>query len=132
MAGKIKIRGKVFLDGKELINANVYIHIKGYSRARVTHIDIQDPELRKIIPPRHSDYPEILWGVSTVNIPVKDHNLTIINCTLGKLIKLNGNIYVGGKGKGIFLGLHKEQIKNLENYGSSIGITPKKLKKNLK
>ncbi len=129
MAGKIKVRGKVFLDNVELINANVYIHIKGYSRARVTHIDVQDPEIRKIILPHHSAYPEISWDSSTVNIPVKGHNLKIINDTLGKLIKLNGNIYVGGKGRGIFLGLHKEQIKKLEEYGSSIGIIPKKFKK---
>ncbi|MCL4311075.1 MAG: hypothetical protein M1462_01415 [Candidatus Thermoplasmatota archaeon] len=48
---------------------------------------------------------------------------------MGKLIKLNGNIYVGGKGKGIFLGLHKEQIKSVEEYAAKLGIPPLKHKK---
>lgn len=129
MEGKIKISGKVFLDNKELTDACIYIHIKGYSRARVTHIDVQDPELKKIILPRHSDYPEVLWESPDVEIPVKGHILKLESDILGNLIKLNGNIYVGGKGKGIFLGLHKEQIIELEKYGTSVGFPPQKHKK---
>ncbi|KJE49847.1 MULTISPECIES: hypothetical protein [unclassified Acidiplasma] len=129
MAGKIKLRGIIMLDGNVLPDARIYIHIKGYSRAHVTHVDIESPELKKIILPHHSDYPEISWDSERVDIPVKGHLITIIDKTLGNLIKLNGNIYVGGKGKGIFLGFHKEQIKKLEEYGASIGIKSKKLKK---
>uniref|UniRef100_UPI00307E2864 hypothetical protein n=1 Tax=Ferroplasma sp. TaxID=2591003 RepID=UPI00307E2864 len=129
MAGKIMVSGTVFLDGNKLENAIIFIHVKGYSRARVTHIDIEDPALKKIILPRHSDYPEIDWNSSDVSIPVKGHELTIISNTLGNLIKLKGNIYVGGKGKGIFLGLHKEQIKNVEEYATELGIPPKKHQK---
>jgi len=43
--GKIKI-------GK----ADVYIHLKGKSNARITHIDIELDELNKIIEPGESSY----------------------------------------------------------------------------
>lgn len=43
--GKIKI-------GK----ADVYIHLKGKSRATVTHVDIELPELNEIIKPGENSY----------------------------------------------------------------------------
>jgi len=132
MPGKIMVAGNVFLDGIELQNAIIFIHVKGYGRARVTHIDIESLAFRKILPPRHSDYPEIDWNSDKVCIPVKNHELIIISHTLGELIKLHGNLYVRGKGKGIFFALHKEQIKSVEEYASRLGIPPKTNKKNLK
>ena len=43
--------------GKKLIGkANIYIHEKGKSLARVTHIDIELPELNKIIKPKEASY----------------------------------------------------------------------------
>jgi hypothetical protein len=41
---------------KELGKADVYLHEKGKSRARVTHIDIELPELNKIIKPGEATY----------------------------------------------------------------------------
>ena len=44
-------------EGKTLIGkANVYIHEKGKSNARITHIDIELDELNKIIKPGESSY----------------------------------------------------------------------------
>jgi len=43
--------------GKKLLGkANVYIHEKGKSRARVTHIDIELKELNKIVKPNEATY----------------------------------------------------------------------------
>jgi len=43
--------------GKKLLGkANVYIHEKGKSLARVTHIDIELEELNKIIKPKEATY----------------------------------------------------------------------------
>ncbi len=127
--GKIPINGKIKLDDTPLPDAKIYLHIKGYARARVTHIDIEDPAFRKVILPRHSDYPEVDWNKSKVIIPFKGHTMYLTSTTLGKIIKLKGNLYVGGKGKGIFLGFHKEQLIELEKYGCKLGICPKKLEK---
>ncbi|BBG24339.1 hypothetical protein [Sulfuracidifex tepidarius] len=122
--GKIPVEdAKVYLDGSLLSEAKVYVHIKGYSRARVTHIDVEDPSLKKVIPPRHSDYPLVIWG-PRVEIPVKGHLLALESETLSKILKMQGNLYVGGKGKGVFLGFHKEQIRELEAFGTSKGVPP--------
>lgn len=44
-------------EGKKLIGkANVYIHEKGKSMARITHIDIELDELNKIINPGEASY----------------------------------------------------------------------------
>ena len=129
MPGKIMVSGEVFLDGVQPDDAIIFIHIKGHGRARVTHIDIESMTFKKILLPRHSDYPEIDWDSEKVNIPVKGHELIIISTTLGKLMKFHGNLYVRGKGKGIFFGLHREQIKIIEEYASKLGIPPKITKK---
>jgi hypothetical protein len=43
--------------GKKLIGkANVYIHVKGKSRATVSHIDVELGALNKIIKPGESTY----------------------------------------------------------------------------
>ena len=44
-------------EGKKLIgNAKVYIHEKGKSNARVTHIDIELDALNKVIKPKEASY----------------------------------------------------------------------------
>lgn len=50
-------------EGKKLIGkANVYIHEKGKSLARITHIDIELPELNKILKPGESSYVQAKEG----------------------------------------------------------------------
>ena len=43
--------GKYLLKG-----AKVYIHEKGKSFARITHIDIEHPDINKIIKPKEATY----------------------------------------------------------------------------
>jgi len=44
-------------EGKiKLGKADVYIHLKGKSRARITHIDVELDELNKIIEPGEATY----------------------------------------------------------------------------
>lgn len=43
--------GKIHL-GK----ADVYLHLKGFSNAHITHIDVELPELNEIIKPGESTY----------------------------------------------------------------------------
>lgn len=44
-------------EGKiKLGKADVYVHIKGKSRARITHVDIELPELNKIIKSGENSY----------------------------------------------------------------------------
>jgi len=44
-------------EGKILLkNVKVYIHLKGYSRAAITHIDIEHPLINEIIKPGETSY----------------------------------------------------------------------------
>lgn len=44
-------------EGKyELKGAKVYLHEQGKSGARITHIDIEHPEINKIIKPKEATY----------------------------------------------------------------------------
>jgi len=44
-------------EGKKLLGkANVYLHLKGKSNARITHIDVELKKLNKIIFPGESTY----------------------------------------------------------------------------
>ncbi|MBS3075238.1 hypothetical protein J4429_02145 [Candidatus Pacearchaeota archaeon] len=50
-------------EGKiRLGKADVYIHLKGKSNARVTHIDIELDELNKIIKPGEASYVQAKEG----------------------------------------------------------------------
>ncbi len=51
--GKLPVNAHVELctsGGCRTIDARVYVHVKGWSRARVTHIDIEAPRLEQLIP----------------------------------------------------------------------------------
>jgi hypothetical protein len=44
-------------EGKiKLGKADVYIHLKGKSNARITHIDVELDELNKVIKPKEATY----------------------------------------------------------------------------
>ncbi len=44
-------------EGKlELKGARVFIHQKGKSNARITHIDVEHPEINNIIKPKEATY----------------------------------------------------------------------------
>ncbi len=44
-------------EGKKFLGkADVYVHEKGKSLAKITHIDIELPELNKIIKPNEASY----------------------------------------------------------------------------
>lgn len=43
--------GKIALKG-----AKVYVHVKGKAGARITHIDVEHPDLNKIIKPKEATY----------------------------------------------------------------------------
>jgi len=44
-------------EGKYLLKgAKVYVHEKGKSQARITHIDVEHPSLNKIIKPKEATY----------------------------------------------------------------------------
>ncbi len=123
--GKIRLHNaKVFVKTSSsrtlLENAEVYIHLKGYSRARVTHIDVEHPKLNEIIPVKGGGFYRILWHPRGIEISLSrllpGLSIIIEDQILAKLMKPMEKswCYVGGKAGGIFIGLKKHLIERLE------------------
>ena len=62
--GKLPLDAQVYLNEEELDNAQVYVHLKGYARATVTHLDIEHPDLTGLIPPKTRTF---IWIIGIEN-----------------------------------------------------------------
>ncbi|MEM1746375.1 MAG: hypothetical protein QXR33_00285 [Candidatus Nezhaarchaeales archaeon] len=58
--GKLKINAQVYVNGEPLRDVDVYIHVKGYSLARVTHLDIEHPDVNKYVKPHDGRFLKIV------------------------------------------------------------------------
>ena len=108
--GKIPIEANVFLMGKK-IDANVYVHLKGFALAKVTHLDIESEELN--IMKGKGDFLTVIGIDNGIEIP--SLNIRIISKRL-KVLKSGERTrtWVGQKVDGIYIGFRKEQIRALE------------------
>ncbi len=128
--GKLKLEAKVYLDDEKLTAPEVYIHLKGYSRARVTHLDIESTELDNLIKGK-GEYLKIA-GVGEgilINMPkqARIEEIKVTEPNLCEILSGGEEIYtwVGSKPGGLFIGFKKEQIKKLEFLAEKkFGMTP--------
>ena len=137
--GKIPLDAKVYLIGGfsrvPLVNTQVYIHLKGYARAKVTHCDIEHEFLNEIIAPNTSRFLKLRSDGNRLVIielnGVYDFNIGGENCRVGAIViecsqlaralgRISSKVYVGGKFGGIFLGLRKEYIEKIEKLANAI------------
>jgi len=119
--GKLLLEGAVvFIDKRgvrrELSGVDVYIHLKGYARARVSHLDVEHPELEHIV--GQSRFANI-HGVAGGGIRIKlDENTSIYvkHILLGKVLSRNesARAFIGVKEGGIYVGFKREQVRSLE------------------
>lgn len=131
--GKLKLDATVYLSSDEektkLEGAVVYIHLKGYAEAKVTHLDIEHDLLGNIIPPKRGEFLTIKGSKGRIEIKLeKDREIEHKN----KLMKVKGieiihpylnhilqpgektRTWVGGKFGGIYIGFRKNEIEKLE------------------
>ncbi len=116
--GKVSIDVEVFFEDKP-IKCDVYIHVKGYSRALVTHLDIEGFDVyadKKYIP---AVVVGKLDGVSIIlSEPITVGSMKVKKIRIKGLRILSAGdrsgAYLGIKEGGVFLGMRKELIKKLE------------------
>jgi len=112
---------------------NVFIHVKGYSRARVTHVDIESPALS--VRGRGGTYAYI-YGIGSgfrvvPKAAIRAGNLLIkelVTRWKGPKILEPGKVsiaYVGFKGGGIYVGFKKGVISKLEEFSREKGVIPR-------
>ena len=125
--GKLKLEAEVFLEPGhfKLDGASVFIHLKGYSLARVTHLDIEHEGLGNLIPPKRGGLHRIEGVRGGISIrlrnPKETSGRTIkfvrVKCShLNRVLK-PGEVtvtWVGGKAGGIYIGFRKPQIALME------------------
>jgi len=145
-SGKIKIDAGVYLvlqAGKiKSDDAAVYIHLKGYMRARVTHIDIEDRIFGKIIHRGRGNMLKITGIKGGIEIEPKkpremeiDESKTVVyglevrHPLLNEVLGFGSSTvtWVGRKYDGIYIGFKEDQMKKLEQMAEkTFGVTPKK------
>lgn len=124
--GKLRLASRVILEleagGFKELEADVFIHVKGYSLARVTHLDIEHEELTGLLPPKGGKFLTI-QGV-TGGLRISFHppqrgvkNLMVENSHLNQVLKPGEKTrtWVGGKYGGIYIGFRKAEVRKLEN-----------------
>jgi len=114
--GKLLLENaQVFIDGKE-IKADVYIHIKGFSLAKVTHLDVESEELNKILKPKEGGFFSIHGIDDGIEIKFEKNRVKVSHEFLNEVLRKGEKIrtWVGGKDSGIYIGFKKEQIIKLE------------------
>jgi len=118
--GKLPLReAKVLVleNGKfREIEAEVYIHVKGYSLARVTHLDIESPELNRIYPMEGGSFLPIIGIRNGIEIRMKEVKVRIIHPLLNEVLNIGEytRTWVGGKIGGIYVGFRKGEVEKLE------------------
>jgi hypothetical protein len=115
--GKLKIRANVFLEGKK-IDAIVYVHLKGYSMATVTHLDIESPKLNLMS--GKGDFHQIIGIEEGIEIPA--FGLVISALILNDVLKSGEKTrtWVGQKQDGIYIGFKKTEMLKLENIAKAL------------
>jgi hypothetical protein len=110
--GKFKLNSKVYLKDKK-IHADVYIHQKGFSFARVTHLDIESEKLNSILS-GNGEFLTIKGTEYGISIPLKE--LRVFCDELKKVLPPGQatRTWVGQKIDGIYIGFKKSEILKLE------------------
>jgi len=142
--GKIKIDAEVYLVSQEEklmpIEASVYIHVKGYMRARVTHVDVENRALGKIIHQGRGNMLEITGVRCGIEISPKNpteidlsgsrivvRGLKLLHPILSEMFKIGESTvaWVGRKYDGIYVGFKRREIEKLEYFvKKKYGVTP--------
>ncbi|MCD6357954.1 MAG: hypothetical protein J7L75_05205 [Thermoproteales archaeon] len=138
--GKIPLRSRVYLTARGSrveLACDVYLHVKGYSRARVTHLDLESEDINALFPPGASKYlPVVVEGnslklklggvvyVRELRAPARE---IVVECPLlaRALGYLRSVAYVGGKVGGIYLGFKRPVVRKLEELAVNMGVKPR-------
>lgn len=138
--GKIPLKSRVFLfsgRSKAELRCSVYLHVKGYSMARVTHVDVEADELNELLPPGGSTYAVVYTVGKELRVKLRESGSpggrggraseVSIECPelVGALAPMRSVAYVGGKEGGIFIGFRREFVRRLEELAVKLGVVPR-------
>ncbi len=138
--GKIPLRSRVSLlygRSRAELHCSVYLHVKGYSRARVTHVDVEADRLNELLPPGDSTYAVVYTAGKELRVKLREGGSpggrgerapeVSIECPelVSALAPMRSIAYVGGKEGGIFIGFKREFVRRLEELAAKLGVAPR-------
>ena len=115
--GKLPLVASVYLNEEKLEDAHVYVHLKGFSRATVTHLDVEHPSLSPLIPPKVRTFIWIVGIEDGILIRTEKEDRVKVLCPLFNTVLPQGEktkTCVGGKFNGLFIGFRKRELVKLE------------------
>ncbi|MCR8433822.1 MAG: hypothetical protein NDP24_06305 [Crenarchaeota archaeon] len=117
-AGKIRMDAMVFLENDQ-VACNVYVHLKGYSRAKVTHLDVEGFNIsakRRLVPSVIVGGPNGITIIPSEPIIVEGRHIRKIKIIGLKILNAGekSGAYLGIKDGGFFVGLKRELMEKLE------------------
>jgi len=116
-AGKLPLDARVFLNDDELTGAHVYLHLKGYARATVTHLDLEHPALAGLIPPKTRTFIWIIGIEGGILIRTEGNDtVKVLSSHLTTVLPpgQKTRTCVGGKANGLFIGFRRPELRKLE------------------
>lgn len=118
--GKVEIPASVYVckaKGCEKVEATVYVHIRGFSRARVTHIDVEAPGLEDKI--GRETYVRVVFSGHFLRLISLDKSVEvrIVSPELERVSRGRRVVswgFIGLKAGGFYIGFRKEIVDKLE------------------
>ena len=137
--GKIRVPARVIIvaGGRARVlgegEVAVYLHVKGWSRAPVTHVDVEAPGLEELVGgPGRGVYGAVKGvGPGFRFTPFRgDWHITVVgslgNPVVRVLSAINTVGYAGGKRGGIYIGFRREVLRELERVAETVyGVRPR-------
>jgi len=141
--GKIELEASTLLMPSQTeIDAAVYIHLKGYARARVSHLDVEKIGLGKVIHRGRGNFLKLRGIEDGLEIILREGrqivldgkevmviSIVLSNPLLSTIIRKGRSTkaWVGRKYDGIYIGFRKAELKKLEKLTvEKFGIEPLK------
>jgi len=136
----------ILMSCEKKIDAEVYIHLKGYARARVSHLDIEKIGLGKVIRRGRGNFLEIRGVENGLEVILREKRQIILDgeeivvssiviaCSLLNEViekKKSTRAWIGRKYDGIYIGFRRAELERLEKLAlEKFGIKPlRKLEK---
>jgi hypothetical protein len=127
VAGKILLEAQVYLNDEELEDAQIFIHLKGFARATVTHLDIEHPSLVNLIPPKVRTFIWIMGIENGILIRTEKDDTVKVVCPLLNHVLEKGaktKTCVGGKPTGLFIGFRRRELNKLKELAEQLLLEP--------
>ncbi len=135
--GKVKLDVSVVLvyaGSVERLEADVYLHLRGWSRARVTHLDVEAPGVERLVGGLGSGVGAWIRSI-TAGIAVEPRGLPWRLELRGDILNVLERVggcrgFVGGKHGGIFIGMESKCLRMLEEEAAKkYHITPRSFRR---